>query len=114
MALDFYDALRSIAENRKSTRHFSDREVSAEDIGKILSITSTSPYGSGRRNWEIVTVTDRQEIVDLAHEIREYVKTLDIRDDFREQFSRAHPYCSFLCSGFRYRCRRWFKNRQKS
>jgi len=61
-----YDALKSICDSRKSTRSFSGQPLTDEQIFAIREIALTAPYASGKKNWELMVVTDRTVIRELA------------------------------------------------
>ena len=50
-----YGNLETICDRRRSVREFKKKAVSADYIEKIKKIAHTSPYSSGRKNWELVT-----------------------------------------------------------
>jgi len=84
-----YESLKTLCERRRSVRCFDPRDVSPGDIEKIKAIAYTSPYASGRRNWELMAVTDREKIGEIAGLVRARVEQLKmkVREDLRESFS---------------------------
>jgi nitroreductase len=84
-----YENLKITCQGRKSVRNFAQKEVSAADIEKIKEIAYTSPYASNRKNWELVVVTDRDNIREIAAVVREKANrlTLEIREDLQDSFS---------------------------
>jgi nitroreductase len=84
-----YESLKTLCERRRSVRSFDPRDVSPGDIEKIKAIAYTSPYASGRRNWELMAVTDREKIGEIAGLVRARVEQLEmrVREDLRESFS---------------------------
>ncbi len=52
---------------RRSVRDFSDRQVSKEIIGNILSVANTAPSGANKQPWTFCAVQDH----DLKKQIRE-------------------------------------------
>lgn len=84
-----YDALAGLCARRRSVRRFSGEPVTREDIGRILAVAKTSPYASGRANWEVVVVQDRETIAAMAKavKVRAQELSLTIRDDMREHFA---------------------------
>lgn len=83
-----YEILKNICQRRKSNRKFFNREISKDDIDKIIAVAESSPYASGLKNWDIQVITDVDMIKQIAHGVREKVKDWEpeIRDDFREHF----------------------------
>ena len=93
-----YDILKDICESRKSTRDFSNKKVSKEIIDKIEDIAKTTPYASGRKNWELVIVDNQTQIKKLAKAIRQFVANIDenINNDFKESFNEyAKSFSAF-------------------
>jgi nitroreductase len=84
-----YESLRVLCERRQSVRDFTEQPVSAEDLAKIEQIAATSPYASGRQNWEIVRLTEPAVIQSLAALVRKRVAELaaNLREDFAESFT---------------------------
>lgn len=87
MSMDF-DAFQNLCASRKSMRSFSDRELTGEQIAYITEIARTAPYASGKKNWELLVVTEREQIVRLADIVRQRSRELaeQVRDDYREMF----------------------------
>jgi len=83
-----YETLKEIATSRKSTRSYSDRAVTDEDIRKILDIAETSPFASGKKRWDILVVKDREAIKNIAAATRLWIgdKAESVREDFRDGF----------------------------
>ncbi|MFA6234314.1 MAG: nitroreductase family protein [Bacteroidota bacterium] len=61
-----YECLKELCENRKSRRTFTDAPIPEDFIEKILSIAATSPYASGKQNWEITVLKDRATLIRMA------------------------------------------------
>lgn len=53
-----YNELLSLCKARRSCRKFLPDPVESADVEKILQIAATSPFASGRKNWEILVVDD--------------------------------------------------------
>ena len=83
-----YQALKSICEKRKSVRLFSDKPVSKDSIEKIKNIAYTSPYTSGKKNWEIIVVENKESIRTIAQIVKKHSDEIEkkIREDFREGY----------------------------
>ena len=84
-----YKTLKLICEKRRSVRLYSDKPVPKEFIEQIQQIAHTSPYTSGKKNWEIITVEDRSSIRTIARLVNEhsYETGKKIREDFREGYT---------------------------
>jgi nitroreductase len=85
----YYECLKKISTERKSNRCFTNKAVSKEDIESIKSIAYTSPYASGRKNWELVVI-DQKEIIDsLALVVKKHIDLLEtnIRKEFKEVYN---------------------------
>jgi nitroreductase len=83
-----YEIFKDISLRRKSTRKFSDKVVSDEDITKIIDIAKSSPYASGQKNWDIQIIKDRETIKNIADCVKQKVLEMEstIREDFRDPF----------------------------
>lgn len=64
-----YRQLLDIAQRRRSRRAFLDVPVSDETIEKILAVAATSPYASGKQNWEITVLRDRETLTRMAEAV---------------------------------------------
>lgn len=67
---DHYDILHQIVFSRHSCRSFSCEALSDEQTDRILEIASRSPFASGRSNWKIMVVRDRNVLESLAGIVR--------------------------------------------
>ena len=83
-----YESFRELSLSRHSTREFRDTKVPQDMIDKILELASTSPYASGKKNWDIKVIDDTKIIKEIASIVKEYTAKLtpQIRDDFRDGF----------------------------
>jgi nitroreductase len=83
-----YDALKNIAQARKSCRTFSARPLPEDLVQKVLDIAMLSPYASGRKNWAVRTVSDSATIANAADLVQTHCAALsaDVRDDMRDAF----------------------------
>lgn len=68
---NLYEDLLAICSQRKSCRKFSPEPVCEEHIQQIMKLAHTSPYASGRKNWDILVIKDRSIIDELACVIAE-------------------------------------------
>ena len=85
---DLYAPLATLCSRRRSVRNFADRPVPAEFIEKIERIAQTSPYASGRKNWQLRFVSDPEKMAEMSALIRERSGRLasGLREDFQDQF----------------------------
>jgi len=93
-----YQALKSICENRKSVRSFSDEPVPEDAIEKIKQIACTSPYASGKKNWEIMVVENKESIQTIAQIVKKHSDEIGkkIRADFRDGYTEyANNFTAF-------------------
>ncbi len=93
-----YEALKSVAQARKSCRAFSEKPLPQALIQKVVDVAMLSPYASGRKNWAIRTISDSAVISDAANLVQAHCETLssDIREDMRDAFkSYAENFVAF-------------------
>ena len=84
-----YESFRELSLTRHSSREFSTKRVSQDMIDKILELAATSPYASGKKNWDIKVIDDPKIILEIANSVKEYTEKLmpKIRDDFQDGFT---------------------------
>ncbi|MFP4468379.1 MAG: nitroreductase family protein [Bacteroidales bacterium] len=58
-----YNELYSLCEGRHSCRDFDPAPLTEEQVKQLLQLARTAPFASGRKNWDIHVVSDR-EIID--------------------------------------------------
>ena len=66
--MDFYEVI----EKRRSIRQFEDREIPQNVLEKILNAGLKAPSSNHQRQWELVTLTDKAVIKELAQIIKPY------------------------------------------
>ena len=95
-----YDALLKICESRKSTRVFDNTPVPEEIIARIKKIAYTSPYASGRKNWEITAVTDRGLLGAMREAVKKRSQEIQaaLRPDMQEHFASYARNFTFFAS----------------
>lgn len=72
-----YESLLKLCSNRKSCRQFRPGDVLEElEVQQILDLAARSPFASGRKNWKIAVVKDRESIDALAQKVREEAAAL--------------------------------------
>jgi nitroreductase len=93
-----YEALLGLCEGRHSVREFSSRPVSQENIRRILAVAATAPYASGKKNWDILVITDpalRQRMVEAVRESAARIGA-GVREEFRTEYARyAENFSAF-------------------
>lgn len=86
--MEFYEVIYK----RRSIRQFESRQIPKEVLERILDAGLKAPSSNHQRRWELVTLTDKTIIMDLAKFIRPYPcrigepKTLQ-----QEMFKIAYP-----------------------
>lgn len=74
---EMYASLLTLSEHRKSCRRFdADKPVSEEEIERILAVAARAPFASGRSNWKVAVVRDRETVAALAAQVRESAEAL--------------------------------------
>ena len=66
--MEFYDVIRK----RRSIRQFVDREIPREALERILDAGLKAPSSNHQRRWELVVLTEKPVILELAQFIRPY------------------------------------------
>lgn len=85
-----YDNLKELCEKRRSRRIFKDIPVSDEIITKILDIAETSPYVSGKSNWDIKVIKDKEILNSVVTAVKDKCSTLinHLDDEYSEGFKQ--------------------------
>lgn len=86
--MEFYE----VTNRRRSIRQFEDREISREILVRILDAGLKAPSSNHQRRWELVTLTDKAVIMDLAKFIRPYPCRIQVsKTPQQEMFQIAYP-----------------------
>ena len=86
--MEFYEVIN----RRRSIRQFEDREISREILVRILDAGLKAPSSNHQRRWELVTLTDKAVIMDLAKFIRSYPWRIQVpKTPQQEMFQIAYP-----------------------
>lgn len=86
--MEFYQVI----DNRRSIRQFEDREISREALERILNAGLKAPSSNHQRRWELVTLTDKAIIHDLAQIVRPYpCRITEPKTPQQEMFKIAYP-----------------------
>ncbi len=85
-----YEIFHSICESRKSCRKFAPEPVANELIDKILKTAATSPFASGRKNWRVEVVRNKDLFNKLASAVNSRAEMMasDMDDDMAILFKR--------------------------
>lgn len=72
-----YESLLKLCSNRKSCRQFlAGDTLDAQEVQQVLDLAAHSPFASGRKNWKIAVVTERERIAALAAKVRDEATAL--------------------------------------
>ena len=86
--MEFYEVINK----RRSIRQFEDREIPREVLERILDAGLKAPSSDQQRRWELVTLTDKAVILDLAKFIRPYpCRIAEPKTPQQEMFKIAYP-----------------------
>lgn len=86
--MEFYQVIDS----RRSIRQFEDREIPRETLERILDAGLKAPSSNHQRRWELVTLTDKTIIHDLAQIVRPYpCRITEPKTPQQEMFKIAYP-----------------------
>ena len=86
--MEFYEVINK----RRSIRQFEDRKIPKEVLERILDAGLKAPSSNHQRSWELVTLTDKAIIMDLAKFIRPYpCRVQEPKTPQQEMFKIAYP-----------------------
>ena len=86
--MEFYEVIN----RRRSIRQFEDRAVPREVLERILDAGLKAPSSNHQRRWELVTLTDKAVIHELARLIRPYpCRIQEPKTPQQEMFKIAYP-----------------------
>ncbi len=86
--MEFYEVIN----NRRSIRQFEDREIPRDILERILNAGLKAPSSNHQRRWELVTLTDKTIIHDLAQIVRPYpCRITEPKTPQQEMFKIAYP-----------------------
>ena len=86
--MEFYEVINT----RRSIRQFEDREISREVLERILDAGLKAPSSNHQRRWELLTLTDKAMIMELAKFIRPYpCRIQEPKTPQQEMFKIAYP-----------------------
>lgn len=86
--MEFYEVIN----NRRSIRQFEDKEIPRDVLERILNAGLKAPSSNHQRRWELVTLTDKAIIHDLALIVRPYpCRITEPKTPQQEMFKIAYP-----------------------
>jgi nitroreductase len=86
--MEFYEVIN----RRRSIRQFENREIPREVLERILDAGLKAPSSNHQRQWELLTLTDKALIHDLAQLVRPYpCRIEDPKTPQQEMFKIAYP-----------------------
>lgn len=86
--MEFYE----VVNKRRSIRQFANREISREALERILEAGLKAPSSNHQRRWELLTLTDKDVIYNLAQLIRPYpCRIVESKTPQQEMFKIAYP-----------------------
>ncbi len=86
--MEFYEVINK----RRSIRQFEDRAIPQEALERILDAGLKAPSSNHQRRWELVTLTDKSTILELAKFIRPYpCRIQEPKTPQQEMFKIAYP-----------------------
>jgi len=65
-----YGELLELLKSRRSVRRFSREPLSQGDLEKLIEAARWAPSNHNRQGWKFVALTDREQIRDLAQEVK--------------------------------------------
>ena len=86
--MEFYE----VVNKRRSIRQFEDKEIPREILERILDAGLKAPSSNHQRRWELLTLTDKAVILELAKCIRPYpCRIQEPKTPQQEMFQIAYP-----------------------
>lgn len=86
--MEFYEVINT----RRSIRQFENKEIPRAVLERILDAGLKAPSSNHQRRWELVTLTDKSIIHDLAQIVRPYpCRITEPKTPQQEMFKIAYP-----------------------
>ncbi|MDD3882597.1 MAG: nitroreductase family protein [Eubacteriales bacterium] len=86
--MEFYEVINK----RRSIRQFEDKPISKETLERVLDAGLKAPSSNHQRQWELLTLTDKALIHDLAQLVRPYpCRITEPKTPQQEMFKIAYP-----------------------
>ncbi len=93
-----YCSLYTLCKSRKSIRDFATTPLTHEQIQRLVDIGRTAPFASGRKNWNIHVITDREKIDRMASAVDQESAQLKnyILPEYADKFGGYANYFSLF------------------
>ena len=86
--MEFYDVINK----RRSIRQFEDKKIPRETLERILDAGLKATSSNHQRRWELVALTEKSIILELAQLIRPYpCRIQEPKTPQQEMFKIAYP-----------------------
>ena len=86
--MSFYDVINK----RRTIRQFDQEEIPKEVLERILNAGLKAPSANHKREWELITITDKDIILNLAKFVQPYpCKIKEPKTPQEEMFKIAYP-----------------------
>ena len=86
--MEFYEVINK----RRCIRQFEDKKIPQEVLERILNAGLKAPSSNHQRQWELVVITDKNRIKELAKIIKPYpCRITDPKTPQQEMFKIAYP-----------------------
>ena len=86
--MDFYEVINK----RRTIRQFEEGEIPKETLNRILDAGLKAPSSNHLREWEIVTITEKEIILNLANFVKNYpCKYKEPKTPQEECFKMSYP-----------------------
>ena len=86
--MEFYD----VVNKRRSIRQFEDKSIPREALERILNAGLKAPSSNHQRQWELLTLTEKTLIHELAQLVRPYpCRIEEAKTPQQEMFKIAYP-----------------------
>lgn len=86
--MEFYEVI----EKRRSIRQFEDKAIPTDMLKRILAAGLQAPSSNHQRQWQLVTLTDKAVIRELAKFIKPYpCRITEPKTPQQEMFKIAYP-----------------------
>ena len=79
--MEFYEVI----EKRSNIREFEDRPISREVLERILTAGLKAPSSNHQRQWELLTLTDKEIILSVATIVKPYYCRITEPKTFRHE-----------------------------